>query len=593
MKSLTRGKKAQAVKLLNENQVLEAKALFERVCQHDRKDVESWIYLVKINAQLGDSGAVAQCCRAIIGLRPDLHEAHFHLGTSLLLEGKYEEAAESFRKALRLQPNNPSILFQMGKAMHLQTQFDDALTYYRRALALAPAFAEVYDSVGSILKYRGDLDGAIDSYRRALHAKPDFDKAHSDLVFAMNYSPRYDAQAILHEHVRWGQAHRLPPVISPAYAGDFAPDRRLRVGYVSPDFCKHSVAFFFEPLLAHHDRDQVEVTCYSDVAKPDEVTQRLQQKAARWRKILGMSDSQVAGQIRQDGIDILVDLTGHTANCRLLAFTARPAPIQVSYLGYPNTTGVPAIDYRLTDEWADPFGVTDAFHTEKLVRLPQGFLCYQPAGYAPPVAPLPALEKGHVTFGSFNNLAKITPQVVELWAAVLKAVPTSRLVVKNISLRDAPTRDRYLRMFTGQGIDPARLDLLPPVFSNEGHLELYGQVDIGLDSFPYNGTTTTCEAAWMGVPTITLAGSTHAGRVGVSLLSQLGLNELIAEAPQDYVRIAVEFASDLERLAALRAGLRERMAGSTLCDGSAFARQIESAYRDMWKAYCAKRPNGK
>lgn len=593
MKSLTRGKKAQAEQLLAQNKIMEAKAILERVCQVDRGDIASWINLVKINTQLGDPVATEKCCRAIISQRPDIHEAHFQLGQALLLKNEYEAASECFRHVLRFQPNNHLALFQLGKAFHKQTRFVDALTYYRRALALVPNFAEAYDSVGSILQYQGDMEGAAQNYRMAVEARPNFDKAHSDLVFAMNYNPRHSAAAIFHEHVRWGQMHTLPTITSPVYSSDFDPARRLRVGYVSPDFCKHSVAFFFEPLVANHDRDKTEIYCYSDVARPDEVTQRLQMAASHWRVILGLSHSQVAEQIRRDGIDILVDLTGHTANSRLLAFSARPAPIQVSYLGYPNTTGVPAIDYRLTDAWADPPGIADAFHTEKLIRLPQGFLCYLPSRHAPPVSQLPAMTNPTITFGSFNNLSKITPDVIDLWVELLRAIPTSRLVIKNSSLGDAPTRDHYLQLFAKQDIDPGRLDLLPPIHANDEHLGVYGQIDIGLDTFPYNGTTTTCEALWMGVPVITLAGSMHAGRVGVSLLSQIGLDDLIAESVQDYVRIAVELASDRHKLANLRAELRDRMGQSALCNGAAFARKIEDAYRDMWASHCAQMPIGK
>ncbi len=581
--SLTRGKKKQATQLFANNQLAEARTLFEKVCQSDRGDTEAWIYLVRINAQLGDSKAVEKCCRTIISMHPDMHDAHFHLGTALLLQGKREDALQSFRDAHRLQPDNPSTLFQLGKAFHLLTRFDEALEHYRKTITLAPGFAEVYDSIGSILKSRGDLEGAIENYQKALRARPGFDKAHSDLVFALNYSPRYNAATIYQQHVRWGQTHRLPPAVSSGPANNSDPERPLRVGYVSPDFCKHSVAFFIEPLLANHDPDHFETFCYSDTSKPDEVTQRLQSIASHWRVITGMDDRQLAEQVRLDGIDILVDLTGHTANSRLLAFTAKPAPIQVSYLGYPNTTGVPAIDYRLTDAWADPPGLTDDYHTETLIRLPDGFLCYLPAAYAPPVTTLPAAHCGHITFGSFNNLAKITPEVVSLWASVLQATPGSRLIIKNISLRDNTTREHYVQLFEKYSIDPVRLDLIPPIYDNAEHLELYGKIDIGLDTFPYNGTTTTCEAFWMGIPVITLAGNMHAGRVGISLLSQVGLTELIAETPQAYVRLATELAADRECLSQIRDTLRERMRNSALCNGKQFARSVETAYSEMWK----------
>ncbi|MEE8428712.1 MAG: tetratricopeptide repeat protein [Gammaproteobacteria bacterium] len=586
MNTRTRDKKQRASRLLAGNRLQEAKDLFEQVCRVDRQDAEAWIALAQINAQLGDPAAVEHCCRTILSIHPNSHDAHFHLGTALLLQGKREEAIESLQRTLQLQPGHAAATLQLGKALHLLTRFDEALAYYREALKLTPKLADAHDSIGSILKYRGDLDGAVESYRMALRINPHADKAHSDLVFVLNYSPRYDAATIYREHVRWGQAHALLPVVPSNFPNNPEPTRKLRIGYVSPDFCKHSVAFFFEPLLAHHDTDKFETFCYSSVAQPDATTQRLQTAATHWRTVTGADDKQLVRQIRQDTIDILVDLTGHTANSRLLAFTARPAPVQVSYLGYPNTTGVPSIDYRLTDAWADPPGLTDDYYIETLVRLPQGFLCYRPADDTPLIARPPGRERSYTTFGSFNNLAKITPEVVSLWASILRAVPDARLVIKNISLRDTATQERLYALFAVHKVAAKRLDLLAPVYHQAGHLELYNQIDIALDTFPYNGTTTTCEALWMGVPVITLAGQMHAGRVGVSLLSQVGAVDLIADSCQDYVRLAVALASDPERLAKLHATLRERMEQSSLCDGKAFANNVEQAYRGMWSKWC-------
>ena len=587
MSSLTRGKKRKALEHLSNNRTQEARNLFERVCELDKRDIESWIYLVKINAQLGDTTAVTRCCRSIISIKPDLHEAHFHLGTSLLLQGKREEALTCFLEANKLQPGNPSITLQTGKTLHMLARFDEALEYYQQAITLSPSLADPYLSTGSILKSRGDLAGAIKYYRKAVHLKPDFEKAHSDLVCALNYNDDHDSETIFHEHVRWGQVHRLPELEQP----ENEPDqfRRIRVGYVSPDFCKHSVAFFFEPLLSSHDHERFETYCYSDVSKQDEVTQRLKDAASHWRDIRQLNHAQLAELVRKDAIDILVDLTGHTANSRVLAFTAKPAPIQVSYLGYPNTTGIATMDYRLTDAWADPPGMTDDYYTETLLRVPGGFLCYQPADYAPPVSALPATRKGYITFGSFNNLAKITPGVVAVWAAVLEATPGSHLVVKNLSFSDAATREHYKQLFASHGIDHDRLEFLPPIYANQEHLNLYSEIDIGLDTFPYNGTTTNCEAFWMGVPVITLAGKMHVARVGVSLLSQIGLTEFIAESTQDYVRIATEIAHDLPLLVGIRNTIRERMANSALCNARQFSNNIEDIYREIWSDWCKKK----
>jgi predicted O-linked N-acetylglucosamine transferase (SPINDLY family) len=363
------------------------------------------------------------------------------------------------------------------------------------------------------------------------------------------------------------------------------PDRRLRIGYVSPDFRAHSVASFLEPVLARHDTDNFDVVCYAQVAHPDRTTERLRQLAGHWRDTCAQSDEQVANMIRQDRIDILVDLAGHTRNNRLTVFTHRPAPIQLTYLGYPNTTGLPQIDYRLTDALADP-PEADALHTERLVRLPRGFLCYSAPQDAPAVSPLPATAVGHITFGSLNNLAKVNEQVVELWARVLHAVPGAQLLLKGKALCDQATAGRFVEMFARHRIPADRLRLASWAATRAQHLTTYAQVDIALDPFPYNGTTTTCEALWMGVPVVALAGDRHAARVGVSILTHVGLREFIATTPDDYVRTAAGLAADRARLVALRASLRRRMADSPLCDGAAFTRDIEATYRAMWETWC-------
>jgi predicted O-linked N-acetylglucosamine transferase (SPINDLY family) len=343
------------------------------------------------------------------------------------------------------------------------------------------------------------------------------------------------------------------------------------------------VSYFFEPVLAAHDAAAFEVFCYSDAPVADAVTQRLRAQAGQWRDIAGLSDERVAALIRADRIDLLVDLAGHTARNRLLVFARRPAPVQATWLGYPNTTGLAAIDFRVTDAVSDPPGQTEAWHTEELVRLAGPFSCYAPPAESPPVSPLPALAAGHVTFGCLNNLAKLTPPTVALWAQLLGAVAGSRLLLKASGLADAETAARLRQEFAGQGIDPARLDLRGAGQSVARHLGVYHQVDVALDPFPYNGTTTTCEALWMGVPVVTLAGDAHVSRVGASLLTHLDLTACIAESPAAYVDRARGLAGDLARLAVLRAGLRERLRASPLCDGPGFTRQLEDAFRAMWR----------
>ena len=369
-----------------------------------------------------------------------------------------------------------------------------------------------------------------------------------------------------------------------AYENTRDSERRLRVGYVSADFFTHPAAYFFEPLLAAHDRTNLEIFCYSAGARSDETTNRLREIAGAWRSIVGMNDETVARIIEADAIDILVDLSGHTAGNRLLVFARKPAPVQATYLGSLTTTGLTAIDYKLTDRFLTPDGTAERF-SEELVRLPHCFVCYQPPHGAPPVAALPSSKGGRVTFGSFNNLTKVMPEVVALWSRILRALPETKIILKDRTLADPAQCARYLGLFAENGVEAGRVELLPRTTMAD-YLAVYDRVDIAFDPFPYNGCTTTCDALWMGVPVITLAGAMSYSRFGVSLLSNLGLDELIAATPDKYVEKAVALANDRKRLMVLRSELRSRMAASPLCDAKAFAKGIEEAYRRMWRRWC-------
>jgi predicted O-linked N-acetylglucosamine transferase (SPINDLY family) len=368
-------------------------------------------------------------------------------------------------------------------------------------------------------------------------------------------------------------------------------DRRLRIGYVSPDFREHSVNYFFEPVLMAHDNNNFEIYCYANVKKPDDVTRRLQAAAGHWTSIVNLDDAEAAELIRKDRIDILVDLAGHTKDNRLLVFGYRPAPVQVTWLGYPNTTGMQSLDYRLTDEIADPAGTADNLHSEKLVRLEPGFLCYKPYEPAPDVSPLPCTKTGNTTFGSFNSLIKITPEVVKLWSKILHTIPLSRLLLKSSRLTDQQHKERCLEMFADERIEPGRLELCEWQKNKEDHLKLYDKIDIGLDPFPYNGTTTTFEALWMGVPVVTMLGDMHAGRVGASIMNQVGLGELVADTAENYVKLVVSLAKKYDRLAVLRSGLREQMRNSGIMDSKLFTEKLENEYRKMWIKWCEQEAN--
>ncbi len=615
---LTHSRKRKALELVQGNRFTEARALCMEICRLDSRDAEAWFMLGTINGKLNHAAESIENFRKAITLQPNHALAHYNLGMALRNLGKPEEAAEAFSAAARLAPQRAEIfshlahlyislgrleeavsclrkLVQMnpgdaaahaslGSVLHISGNLEEAIDCYRQSLRLKPGNAGIHDNLGSALSEQGRNDEAIVSHREALRLNPNDAKARSNMLLTLNYLPAQDAGEVLKEHRQWAVVHERVESVSSSFANDRDPERRLRIGYVSPDFRAHSIAYFFEPLLVGHDRKAVESHCYSAVRRPDDTTARLKALAHKWLDINGMTDEQAADAIRADGVDILVDLAGHTAGNRLGIFVRRPAPVQVTYLGYPNTTGLHTIDYRFTDVWSDPEGV-DSLYTEKLVRLPGGFLCFHPFLECPVVSTSPAVACGHVTFGSFNNLAKINPGVVSLWARLLEAVPDAHLFIKNHSLTDLVTRERYYGLFEARGVSRTRVELMRSTPSQQDHLALYSRVDIALDTFPYNGTTTTCEALWMGVPVVTLAGERHSGRVGVSLLNAVGHPEWIAGSPEHYIALAAGLATDLQKLAALRAGLRAHMTASPLCDRNGFATKVEAAYREMWRTW--------
>jgi len=368
--------------------------------------------------------------------------------------------------------------------------------------------------------------------------------------------------------------------------------RKLKIGYVSTDFRRHSVAYFFEPLLIKHSKELVETYCYYSHSEEDEVTLRLKNEAQHWRSIVNMNNEDVVKLVREDNIDILVDLSGHTRNNRLPLFVQKPAPIQIAWLGYPNTTGLSTIDYRFTDSIADPVGASDDLYSEKLIRLPNGFLCYQGDESIEPTPSCLASSKQNFTFGSFNNISKLNIQVIKLWAVILNNVKDSRLVIKSNLLSDEATKNRFLLLFEQQGVSRDQIELCSFLPVKE-HLELYNRVDIGLDPFPYNGTTTTCEALWMGVPTITMNGDRHVSRVGASILTRVGLSEFIAEDPASYVQLAIDLSQNITYLRGIKTGLRQRVMQSKLCDAKSFASDVEKEYLKMWGKYRTEVDNGR
>ena len=529
------------------------------------------------------------CYRRALQVDPRISIARQNLGSILIKQGRFDEACSCFQELLRTDPQCAGAYAGLGNVMQLQERLSDAIAYYEQVLLITPGDAETYSNMGVAWSERGDrdegircclkaieldpshisahvnlatsykglgrLDEAIVHFRKALELDPASAESHSSLLYSLNYHPAYEPAALFAEHRAWGQRHADPlTAASPPHVLDRALERRLRVGYVSPHFKSHAVNFFSEPILADHDHERFEIFCYSDVELPDETTRRLQGYADQWRAIAWQSDQRVADQIRADRIDILVDLTGHiSGGKRLLVFARKPAPIQVTYIGYQNTTGMLAMDYRLTDAYSDPPGTTECWHTETLVRLPNTFFCYLPTSDAPPIVPPPAVAQGHVTFGSINNYAKITPEVLSAWAEILRRVPQSRLLVRADM---TPWLTEHLRATFGElGIEPERLELVNRL-PRAQYLELINRLDIALDPFPFNGHTTTCDCLWQGVPVVTKSGATYVTRFGGSALATLGLQELIATSTEQYIDIAVQLAGDPQRLQALRETLR-------------------------------------
>jgi predicted O-linked N-acetylglucosamine transferase (SPINDLY family) len=448
-----------------------------------------------LSGQQGDHRTALDFISQALRYDPQLPEAHYNLGFNLERLGDFVQASESYRRALALAPNYAEAHNNLGNVLGELGLWSAAVGHYERVQSLTPTDASAYNNLGTAFLNQCCYAAAADAYRRALDLKPDHSEAHSNLLLALNYDPSVGSNRIFAEHQAWGEAHAAS-LERPMHANSRDSDRRLRVGYVSGDLWRHAVSAFFEPLLDSHDRTEFEVFCYANSLRHDETTQRLKANADHWTSIAGQDDRAVAERIRNDAIDILVDLSGHTARNRLKLFGLKPAPVRITWLGYPNTTGLRAMDYRITDLVADPPGEADRLHAERLMRLQRSFLCYRPPQDAPPPAPLPARAAGYVTFGSFNTLAKVTADSVRVWSRILRAVPESRLYLKARALRDPHMQKKFASLFVQFGIEPGRLAMMPLVISQREHLGSYDRMDVALDPFPYNGTTTICEALW-------------------------------------------------------------------------------------------------
>jgi protein O-GlcNAc transferase len=609
-----------AFKYYKEGDFQQAELIYKKILQKTPKNFDALHSIGKIYCRLGNYDLAIKYISKSLHFNANIPEAYFYLGIAYRAKGQYNDAITCYQKSLKLNPNSFNTYNNLGLVFQAKGQLDDAITSFQKALQLNPSFVASYNNLGNAFQAKGQLDDAITSFQKALQLNPEYfgaynnlgniyrDKgqiddaevwfrkairinpaysdADSNLLLTMQYNVCHDIHTIYLEHLNFSKkyAEPLASTIS-THTNEHSLTRRLRIGYVSPDFRRHPVAYFIEAVIIAHDRIFFEVFCYSNSLEDDEVTKRLKEHANQWRDITGMSDRKVTELIRKDGIDILVDLAGHTANNRILVFAQKPAPIQISWIGYLATTGLSTMDYKIVDNYTDPPGKTDHFYTEKLMRLPESFLCYLPDRESPEVIHLPALSTGHITFGSFNNFAKITSEVFTIWAEILNELPDSHLLLKGKSFHDRTTCDYAINMFARRGIAAERIALQSPDPSPK-HLQSYNLVDIGLDTFPFNGATTTCEALWMGVPVITLAGIAYHSSVGISILSNVGLAELVAKTPDEYVSIAVNLVKDLQRLKSIRENLRDMMTLSPLCEAKRFTENLEMCYRQIWKKWC-------
>jgi predicted O-linked N-acetylglucosamine transferase (SPINDLY family) len=512
--------------------------------------------------------------------------AFYDLASLLMERGRLAAAAAAFKESIRLEPGAAASHLMLAVALRDQGMPVEAERPAREAIALAPDMPEGWFMLGHILTRQARHEDAVEHYRKAIELVPDYDAAWRCLVFAMNYSERWTPREVFEAHLESARRFPRAPRV-PVDLDHRRPGHRLRIGYLSGDLRRHPVAYFLQPVLQHHDHGRFEVFCYHTGVNEDDLSARLRAHAHHWRNVARLSPDDLDQTLRADRLDLLVELSGHSDGHRLAVVARRVAPVQVSYLGYPNTTGLTAVDYRITDAQADPPGEADALHTERLVRLPETFLCYAPPFAGEVAARPPVCERGRVTFGSFNNFAKLSASNIALWARVLDAVPGAMLLIKTGGLQDPGLRQLVLERFRAAGIDSSRIELAAPTESIDAHMRSYDRVDIALDSFPYHGTTTTMDALWMGVPVVTLRGDRHAARVSASILHTLGLGQLVAASAQDYVQIAQRLALDVGGLEALRRTLRERVRASPLMDGARFTHHLEEAYAQMWQTALA------
>jgi predicted O-linked N-acetylglucosamine transferase (SPINDLY family) len=565
----------------------EAIACYRRAIELKPDFAEAYNNLGAVLNDQRQPDAAMQAWRQAVTLRTDFAEAHNNLAAALQAQGNLAEAIEHYQQALRCKPDSAEIHGNLGHALLTAGRLDAAVGHCRRAVERKPDYAEAYCNLGNALQSQGRQDEAVDAYRQSLRLTPDDGVTAQNYLCALRYVPSATPQAMVDALADYQQRHAAPLQAQWCpHTNSRTVDRPLRLGFVSPRFAHGPVGAFLIRTLENLDRRQFPLLLYANGSTSDDMTERFRAVAAVWREVPSWTDTGLAEQIRADGVDILFDLAGHAPGNRLLVFARRPAPVQITWIDSVGTTGLAAIDYLLADRWTIPEPMV-AHYTERVLRMPDGYICFDPSADAPQVGPLPAQRRGRVTFGSFNSPAKIHRQVVDLWSRILHRVPGSRLVMKYLGLDDLGAQRHYLQWFAACGVAPDRVEFRG-ASSGDSYLRQYGDIDLGLDPFPHGGGLTTCDALWMGVPVVTCPGPTFAGRQSLSHLSNIGLTETIADDLDDYVERAVKLADDLPHLAELRARLRTQMAGAALCDGPRFAANLMTLLRNVWHNWCAK-----
>ncbi len=580
---------AQAFQIAGQNffagDLAAAEAMGRRILEAEPSHADVLNMLGLIAQRRGQLGAAAGFFERAIRVNPAFPPYHCNLAVALCASGHVEAAERACRTAVVLAPDYADGWFNLGLVLGERGALDPAAEAYRTVLRLNPESPAAWTNLGNILKRQGRIDDAITAFRRGVEINPHDADAHGVLVQSLRYHPRYSATAITAEEAAWEDQHGAPlRQRAVGYAVTADPEKRVRVGYVSPDFRDHVVGLNVLPLFEAHDRDRFEIFCYSGVTKPDAVTERFRALASGWRETNGVPDEALAATIRSDEIDILVDLALHTAHNRLLVFARKPAPVQFSFAGYPGGTGLSAIEHRISDRYLEGGADERPAGEQEGVHAIGSFWCYAALAAPVEVGPLPAFAQGRVTFGCLNRCWKVNDEVIRLWSQVLRNFSDARLILQSPS---GSHRVETLAKFSTDGILPDRVCFLEQQARDE-YLAAYRNIDIGLDTFPYNGHTTSLDSWWMGVPVVTLPGETIVSRGGLSQAMNLLLPELVATSADHFVQIATELATDLPRLGRLRATLRERMKSSVLMDGSRFAQDIERAYRAMWREWCAR-----